>query len=508
MFTNLKKYFFVPVFLAFFLPLFSESTPVEGLYRYKLDNGLELFVAENDSAPLAYIEIAVRAGAVTQNPQNAGLFHLYEHMMFKGNEMYADQDAFTEAANEMGQIDQNGSTGIDRVNYYFTIPSALVRRGLEFWSYAIRTPKIDNQELENEKSVVLSEINADFTDPDHIRAAAIYKTMFPDCPWRLDPSGNPVVIQNASPELLREIQKNYYIPSNSAIFVGGDVKHDEVFAYVKEIYSDWENPSEALPFARTVNKNPLSSEKKLIFVNPGLSDRIIQVSYYLRGPDGEIDIKDTYSADVWVSLANSPSGNFVKTFVSDSSLGIPESEYIGAYYPTRRVSGLISFSAAMVNDYKSSEKFNFGFGNAPVAKQTNLNPVEKSERFLSVLKEKAIPEMTKKSLFFKDKSIGFVIQQLEDARIYEMESAESLLASLSFFWSTCSSDYFFSYDENIAKVTEDDVVSFVKKYMQNKKGAFIVSVSPGLWNEYKDLFLASGYEQISAENAFWQNDIK
>ena len=89
-----------------------------------------------------------------------------------------------------------------------------------------------------------------------------------------------------------------------------------------------------------------------------------------------------------------------------------------------------------------------------------------------------------------------------------MESAESVLASLSFFWSTCSSDYLFSYDENIAKVTEDDVVSFVKKYMQNKKGAFIVSVSPGLWNEYKDLFLASGYEQISAENAFWQNDIK
>ena len=134
--------------------------------------------------------------------------------------------------------------------------------------------------------------------------------------------------------------------------------------------------------------------------------------------------------------------------------------------------------------------------------------MEKSERFLAVLKEKAIPEMTKKSLFFKDKSIGFVIQQLEDARIYEMESAESVLASLSFFWSSCSSDYFFSYDENIAKVTEDDVVSFVKKYMQNKKGAFIVSVSPGLWNEYKDLFLASGYEQISAENAFWQNDIK
>ena len=70
-------------FIFLFLSLlWSEATNIQGLYRYKLGNGLELFVAENDSAPLAYIEIAVRAGAVTQTPENAGLFHLYEHMLF------------------------------------------------------------------------------------------------------------------------------------------------------------------------------------------------------------------------------------------------------------------------------------------------------------------------------------------------------------------------------------------------------------------------------------------
>ena len=233
MFTNLKKTISLIVFTSVLAFVFSESTNIPGLYRYKLDNGLELFVAENNSAPLAYIEIAVRAGAVTQTPQNAGLFHLYEHMMFKGNEKYADQNAFTNAANEMGRIDENGTTGVDRVNYYFTIPASLVRRGLEFWSYAIRTPKLDETELENEKAVVLSEINADFTDPSHIRSAALFKTMFPKSPWRLSPSGDPAVIKSATPENLREIQNNYYIPSNSAIFVGGDVEHDEVFQYVK-----------------------------------------------------------------------------------------------------------------------------------------------------------------------------------------------------------------------------------------------------------------------------------
>ena len=61
-----------------------------------------------------------------------------------------------------------------------------------------------------------------------------------------------------------------------------------------------------------------------------------------------------------------------------------------------------------------------------------------------MFKSRAVPAMAKKSVFFKDKGISFVIQQLEDARIYELESAQSVLESLSYFWSTCGSDYFFS----------------------------------------------------------------
>ena len=505
MFFKLKKSVFLLAFsFAFFA--FAESTNFPGLYRYKLDNGLELFVAENDSAPLAYIEIAVRAGAVTQTPENAGLFHLYEHMLFKGNARYENQDAFTEAANTMGQIDQNGSTGLDRVNYFFTIPSSLVCDGLEFWSYAVRTPKLEQQELENEKSVVLAEINADFTDPAHIRGAALYRTMFPASPWRVDVSGSPEVIQNASAESLREIQNKYYIPKNSAIFVGGNVNHDEVYGYVKEIYSDWQNPAEETAFEAPEGKFPLSGDKKLVFVNSGNSDSMIQASFYLRGPDGETDFADTYAADVWSSLSNNPNGIFAKTFVSESALSIPESDYVGTSYPTRRISGLIGIHAAMLNNASSAEEVaetNHSFGDFNILNTENLNPVEKSDKFLSVLKKNAVPAMLNKEKFFENRGIERVIQQLEDSRIYELESAKAILASLSFFWSTCGSDYFFSYDKNISNVSEDDVISFIQKYIKDKNGTLLVTVSPGIWEKYKQNFLSHGYEEITAENAFW-----
>lgn len=481
---NLRKIFLAAFFLAILPFLFAEETGYAGVYRYTLDNGLELFVAENPAAPLAYVEIAVRAGSVAHTPETAGLFHLYEHMLFKGNAKYADQAEFTEAMNKMGEIDHNGTTSIDRVNYFFTVPSSQVKNGLEFWSYAVRTPKLDEKELENEKKVVLSEIEADFSNPSKICSSGLMKALFPACPWRLDPGGNPDVVKNAAAADLRKMQSLFYVPENSAVFVGGDVHHEEIYEYVKEIYGGWEKSDSPAPSFGVPSKNPVSKTEKYVFVNPGSSDSIISAGLYLRGPDGETDAGDTYAADVWSSMASNPSGAFSKIFTAEKSLGIPDSDYAGGFYSTRRASGMIGISAAMLND-------------------GNLTPLEKSERLLSVIDEKLVPMMLDKSKFFDEKTLRTVVGQLEDRRIYELESAEALVSNISSVWASVGADYFFSYDKNIAGVTEDDVVSFVGKYIAGKNGVYLVTVSPGLWRKYSDDFTKAGYKQITAENAFW-----
>lgn len=484
---NLRKITFIFAALIFtfqFSILNSESTNLDGVYRYKLENGLELFVAENSAAPLAYVEIAVRAGSVAHTPQTAGLFHLYEHMLFKGNAKYANQVEFTDAMNKMGEIDHNGTTSIDRVNYFFTIPSSEVKNGLEFWSYAVRTPKLDEKELENEKKVVLSEIEADFSNPSKICSSGLMKALFPSCPWRLDPGGNPEVVKNATVADLKKMQAEFYVPENSAVFVGGDVHHEEIFEYVKEIYGDWKRAENPVPDYGVPTKSPVSKTEKYVFVNPGNSDSIISAGFYLRGPDGETDASDTYAADAWSSLASNPAGAFVKTFTDEKILGIPDSDYVGGFYSTRRASGMIGISAAMLN-------------------AGELDPLEKSEKFLSVVNGNLIPLMTDKSRFFDEKTLKTVVGQLEDRRIYELETAEALVSNISSVWSSVSADYFFGYDENIARVTEDDVVSFVKKYIEGKNGIFLVTVSPGIWQKYAADFEKAGYKQITAENAFW-----
>lgn len=460
----------------------AQQTNFPGVFYYRLDNGLELFVVENSSAPLASIHIAAKTGAVSQTKENAGLFHLYEHMLFKGNAKYENELACNKAQNKMGAIDSNAYTSIDIVNYYFTVPSSELKNGLEFWSLAVRTPKFDEKELQNEIAVVLSEINADFSNPAMIRTKGVMKELFPECPWTLDAGGDPKIVAAATPEQMRKIQQEYYIPQNSAVFVGGDVKHQQVYEYVKEIFGDWKNTASVGKVIPST-KSPFTSVQKRVFVNPGLSDEIIQASYFLRGPDGETDAEDTYAADIWTNLCQNPSGKYVRSLVEEKSLSIPNSDYVAASYITRRASGIIAFSAAMLSG-----------GPASV--------VEKSENFLSVLLKKVFPMMAEKNFAGED-SISSVIRHLEDSRIYELESASAVLSSLSFFWSCCNSDYFFGYDENLSKVTAKDVGSFVEKYIIGNDGLYVVSVSPALWEKYADKFKASGFTQITEKNAFW-----
>ncbi len=465
--------------------LFDEgATNFPSVFHSVLDNGLELFVVENSAAPLADIHIAARCGAVSQSSSNAGLFHLYEHMLFKGNSKYENEAACTKAQNKMGAVDSNAYTSVDIVNYYFTVPSSQVKNGLEFWSLAVRTPKFDEKELKNEIEVVLSEINGNFSNPAYIRYRGLIKQLFPECPWALDAAGNPDVVKNATPQQMFSIQGEYYVPENSAVFVGGDVHHEEIYEAVKEIFGDWKRSKTPLKKIVPPSKNPFPSIKKCVFVDPGASDGLIQAGFYLRGPDGETDSADTYAADVWTSLCQNPESLFTKSLIAEKSLSIPASDYSAAYYNTARASGLIGMNVAMLNSDSSS-------------------PVKKSEAFLNLLQKKIIPAMTDKNQFFNDDSIKSVIRQLADARIYQLETSSDVLSELISSWSTCGSDYFFTYDDKIAGVTEDDVVSFVRKYILNKSGILIVSVSPNLWEKYSQEFKNAGFFQITSENNSW-----
>lgn len=470
----MKKIFFALILCFFAVCLaFAEKTPVKSLFHYELENGLSLFVAENHSVPLSYIEIAVRCGAYTQNSQNAGLFHLYEHMMFKGNSLYKDAASVNRALSDMGVSEWNGSTGLECVNYYFTVPSDMTEKGLEFWSYAIRNPLLEKSEFEAEKKVVISEINGSAEEPSRILMEARNNLLFSDAPYTMSPSGTESSVKNATLKQLKTIQKTFYVPNNSAVFVGGDVNPDEVFAMVEKIFGSWKKGKN--PFADGMIRHsdePFTSAVFRVMPYEKISDQLAQILVDFRGPDAAYDVEDTFPVDVLSNLMANPSGVFRQSFANDETLGIPDSEYVGGSYQTRKTCGILSFYAVVV--------------------QPELDLAVRAKYFAN-----KIPEILEDTAKTADKNqISKICERLEDDNIITGQTAEGLLGTLRFWWSVCDENYYYSYNQKMSEVTDFSLLDFVEKYVSGKNPLVTVLVSPTVYEKTKSDFAQAGFEEI------------
>ncbi|HET7838847.1 MAG TPA: pitrilysin family protein, partial [Rectinemataceae bacterium] len=215
-----------------------------------LDNGLEVFVVPDHAVPLVTVCVVFRGGAVAQDAKDAGLFHLYEHMMFDGNEKYPSEAAFNAALKGLGAASWNGSTGDGSIEYYITVPSERLAEGLAFWSWAVKRPVFNEAKLALEKKVVLDEIGGLHADPDEIFDNALTSRLYPVAPWRKNVDGPESNIRGASVAQLEAIRDAYYIPRNAALMIGGDADPDAAFALAERWFGDWRGgaaPRLALP---------------------------------------------------------------------------------------------------------------------------------------------------------------------------------------------------------------------------------------------------------------------
>lgn len=458
-------------------------------YYYKLENGLSLFIAENKAVPLCYIEIAVRAGGITQDKKTAGLFHLYEHMMFKGNKKFTNSALVQKALTDMGTGNWNGATGIECVNYFFTIPTAQLENGLDFWNNAIRYPLLDKEELEAEKKVVFSEIQGQVSNPDRIAGSYINNFLY-EKPWQLDPSGSTENVMNATVEQLKEIQKTFYIPENAALFVGGDVEHEEVYELVKKIYGDWlNNGIELSQIKKSIEKQskaPFEKTKYAVFPYEKIPPQMMMVSHYYRGPDFDYEPNDTYAMDLFTYYLKNPKSDFLNDFLSDSKLSILSENDIGLSYFTRRTTGIIELYSIL-----------------------NINNDDVLDKYLYYEKkqQKYFQQCLNSNQIISEENFAKVIQKLKDDKVYEAETFMGLLSSYKDAWVTTSIDYFLEYNKNIEKVTNNDIKDVITNYIYTKKPFVLICVHPDVYAKYKEKFVEYKFEEVSASNAFWHSNL-
>ena len=401
------------------------------MHQKVLANGMEIIVVENHGVPLATIEIDVRNGSFTQPPGFEGLAHMYEHMFFKANAQLPRPDEFIQRASELGAV-FNAQTQEERVNYYITLPKDSLSGGLRLMAAALREPKFLREELERERQVVLGEYDRNESNPFFMLTREITKRVYPGHWSRKNIIGEREVLQTVTPEKLREIQKKYYIPNNSALIVAGDVRPQEVFALAEAAFGDWKRGPD--PF--TVDPIPpipaLTQSEGVIVEQPV---NAVTVYFEWQGPSVREDPGATYAADVFSDAINQAVSTFQRRLVDT---GLFQS--VGFNYYTLDQVGPIS-----------------------VAGQTTP---EKLREAIAAL-EKEIAQLA---------NPGYITQeQLDNTKAeravstaFGVERSSEFAHTLGFWWSVADLEYYMGYVDNMGKQTLQDLQNYAKKYIIGK----------------------------------------
>ena len=140
------------------------------IHSSTLPNGLPLYRVALPGTRAVTVLVAFEAGARTERPEENGMAHFLEHLVFKGGEKYDDYRKVNETAERMGAL-LNAYTSHDLVAFHITCRAEAVGEAIDLLTDFVGRPKIDAEELDRERGVVIQEI-ARANDQPSVRGRA------------------------------------------------------------------------------------------------------------------------------------------------------------------------------------------------------------------------------------------------------------------------------------------------------------------------------------------------
>ncbi|MBU1679774.1 MAG: insulinase family protein [Bacteroidetes bacterium] len=221
--------------------------------KFVLNNGLEVVLYKDNSLPLTAVNLWYKVGSANEAPGKTGFAHLFEHMMFQGSRNVPKEKHFQYIQEAGGSL--NGSTSLDRTNYYETVPSDSLE--LALWLESDRMgfllPSLTEEKLQNQKDVVMNERRQRCDNqPYGLAWELIFKNVFPENhPYHSPTIGWMEDIEKFNLDDVKQFFKTYYSPNNCSLVVAGNIEYSSaeksVRKYFEEINSSETIPNVAIP---------------------------------------------------------------------------------------------------------------------------------------------------------------------------------------------------------------------------------------------------------------------
>ena len=258
-----------------------KGVTVEGITEYRLGNGVRALLYPDPSSAKVTVNMTVFVGSRHEGYGETGMAHLLEHMLFKGT---PNHPAIPKALRDRG-ADFNGTTWVDRTNYYETLPAS--DDNLEF-AVRLEADRLVNsyvkrEDLLSEMTVVRNEFEAGENNPQGILSQRMLAVAYEWHNYGKSTIGNRSDIERVPIDRLQAFYKKYYQPDNVLVVVAGKFDEARALALFGKYFGALRKPERRLEDTYT-EEPPQDGERSVVLRRVGTVGVVGVVYHVPAGP--------------------------------------------------------------------------------------------------------------------------------------------------------------------------------------------------------------------------------
>lgn len=281
---------------------------VEGISEYALPNGMQVLLFPDPSTTTFTVNVTYRVGSRHEGRGEAGMAHLLEHMVFKGTPNFP---------NIWGALEDhgatfNGTTWVDRTNYFETMPSTDENLDFALHMEADRMVNslIRDEDLAKEMTVVRNEFEMGENSPSGVLSERMMSTAYLWHGYGRSTIGNRSDIERVPGENLRKFYRQYYQPDNATLIVAGKFDSVKVWGLIQKYFADIPRPARVLD--ATYTEEPAQDGARLVTLKRVGDVAAVGLMYHIPAGSDEDFAAVEILADI---LTDQPTGHLYRRLV-------------------------------------------------------------------------------------------------------------------------------------------------------------------------------------------------
>ncbi|MES2706805.1 MAG: pitrilysin family protein [Verrucomicrobiota bacterium] len=419
---------------------FTKVWSVQDITEYRLDsNGLTVLLLPEHSAPAVTFMVTYRIGSRDESYGTTGATHLLEHLMFKGTARHNKEagTGFDQLLERTG-AETNATTWLDRTNYFETTGPKDLPLVVELEADRMRNLRLREEDRRPEMTVVRNEFERGENTPANALETEIWATAYLAHPYHHNTIGWRSDFEKVPIGKLRAFYDTYYWPDNATVSVIGDFQPEQALALIREKYGAIPKCPHEIPQVYTEEPKQ-TGPRRLIMRRPG---ELGVVSIAHKSPPARH--ADYPAVTVLCDILTNGRNSRYHQALTDKNL----TTEVTAMSGFNRDPSLLQISAELTPDTK---------------------PEDVEKRLLDEIKSVQDKGVT-------GTEVASAIARLTAATAFARDGCFAMAEGLNECIAVGDWTMYFSLDDNVRKVTADDVRRVAGTYLlpdQSTTGWFI-----------------------------------